>query len=152
MPIRQEFIMRTVAQTLAAKAHTEIHSISPDVTVFEAISRMAEKNVGALIVQELDQLVGIISERDYARKLVLLGRASVATPVSAIMSTPVITVTPKESTQHCMQLMTQGHMRHLPVVENDKLVGVVSIGDLVKDVISEQHGLIEQLQKYIRGE
>ena len=152
MPIRQEFIMRTVAQTLAAKAHTEIHSISPDVTVFEAISRMTEKNVGALIVQELDQLVGIISERDYARKLVLLGRASVATPVSAIMSTPVITVTPKESTQHCMQLMTQGHMRHLPVVENDKLVGVVSIGDLVKDVISEQHGLIEQLQKYIRGE
>jgi len=86
--------MKTVAQTLAAKAHAEIHSISPDATVFEAISRMAEKNVGALIVQELDQLVGIVSERDYARRLILLGRAS----VSAIMSTPVITVTPKETT------------------------------------------------------
>jgi len=144
--------MKTVAQTLAAKAHAEIHSISPDATVFEAITRMAEKNVGALIVQELDQLVGIVSERDYARKLVLLGRASVATPVRDIMSTPVITVTPKETTQCCMQLMTQGHMRHLPVVEDDKLIGVVSIGDLVKDVISEQRNLIEQLQKYIRGE
>jgi CBS domain-containing protein len=142
--------MKTVAQTLAATA--EIHSISPDATVFEAITRLAKKNVEALISQELGQLVGIVIERDYARKLVLLGRASVATPVRDIMSTPVITVTPKETTKCCMQLMTQGHMRHLPVVEDDKLIGVVSIGDLVKDVISEQHDLIEQLQKYICGE
>ncbi|WP_448144793.1 CBS domain-containing protein [Pseudomonas silesiensis] len=139
--------MKTVAQTLAATA--EIHSISPDATVFEAITRLAKKNVEALISQELGQLVGIVIERDYARKLVLLGRASVATPVRDIMSTPVITVTPKETTKCCMQLMTQGHMRDLPVVEDDKLIGVVSIGDLVKDVISEQHDLIEQLQKYI---
>ncbi|MEX5687420.1 CBS domain-containing protein [Pseudomonas silesiensis] len=144
--------MRIVAQALAAKAQEKTHSISPDATVFEAISRMAEKNVGALIVQELDHLVGIVSERDYARKLVLLGRASVATPVSAIMSTPVITVTPKESTQRCMQLMTQGHIRHLPVVEDDKVIGIVSIGDLVKEIITEQQDLIEHLQKYIRGE
>lgn len=144
--------MRIVAQTLAAKAHAETYSISPDATVFEAISRMAEKNVGALIVQELGQLVGIVSERDYARKLILLGRASVATPVSAIMSTPVITVTPNESTQRCMQLMTRGHIRHLPVIEDDKVIGIVSIGDLVKEIINEQQDLIDQLQKYIRGE
>ncbi|MOA47866.1 Inosine-5'-monophosphate dehydrogenase [compost metagenome] len=96
-------------------------------------------------------MVGIVSERDYARKMVLHGRASAATPVSAIMSAPVVTVAPQESTQRCMQLMTSGQMRHLPVVADGGLVGLISIGDLVKDIISEQQDLIEHLQKYIRG-
>ena len=143
--------MRTVVHTLAAKPAAEIHAIAPDESVFEALRRMAENNVGALVVTEGERLVGIVSERDYARKMVLKGRASAATPVSAIMSSPVVTVTPQATAQQCMKLMTRGHPRHLPVVDDGRLVGLVSIGDLVKDIISEQQDLIEHLQQYIRG-
>lgn len=107
--------MRTVVHTLAAKPAAEIHAIAPDESVFEALHRMAENNVGALVVTEGERLVGIVSERDYARKMVLKGRASAATPVSAIMSSPVVTVTPQATAQQCMKLMTRGHLRHLPV-------------------------------------
>ncbi|URD45504.1 CBS domain-containing protein (plasmid) [Pseudomonas sp. BYT-5] len=144
--------MRTIAQTLAGKPQSLIYSIHPESSVFEAIRRMAEKDVGALIVQEGERLVGIVSERDYARKMVLCGRASAATPVSIIMSSPVVTVSPSETIQHCLQLMSRGHMRHLPVVEAGRVIGMVSIGDLVKDIITEQAELIDHLQKYIRGE
>lgn len=144
--------MRTIAQTISSKTKSVIHSITSDASVFEAIHRMAEQDVGALVVQDGEKLVGIVSERDYARKMVLCGRASAVTPVSAIMSSPVVTVTPSETIQHCMQLMTHGHMRHLPVAEGGKLIGMVSIGDLVKEIISEQSELIDHLQKYIRGE
>ncbi|RBL67361.1 hypothetical protein C3E98_032385 [Pseudomonas sp. MWU13-2625] len=118
----------------------------------EALMVMAEKNVGALPVLENGVVVGVISERDYARKLVLHGRSSVGTPVSAIMSSPVITVDSHQSVDTCMNIMTDHHLRHLPVVENGQLLGLLSIGDLVKEAIAEQADLIRQLEQYIRGE
>lgn len=113
---------------------------------------LAEKNIGALPVVENDQVVGIVSERDYARKLVLKGRSSPFTTVREIMSSPVVTVDPKQNLEYCMNLMTNRHLRHLPVVENGKLLGLLSIGDLVKETIAEQANLILQLEQYIRGE
>jgi CBS domain-containing protein len=112
---------------------------------------MAEKNVGALPVIEKGQVVGVISERDYARKVVLLGRSSVGTPVRAIMSSPVVTADSQQSIEHCMAVMTDSHLRHLPVVENGELIGLLSIGDLVKQAIVEQADLIRQFEHYIRG-
>lgn len=146
--------MKTVAQLLKLKAqhHQQVHTIGPDQMVMEALRLMAEKNVGALPVVKDGQVVGIVSERDYARKVVLQGRSSVDTPVIEIMSAKVITVDPHKSIDHCMSLMTDGHLRHLPVVENDQLVGLLSIGDLVKEAIAEQADLIRQLEQYIRGE
>ena len=126
-----------------------IFSIGPDEPVLDAIRLMAEHHVGALVVMKGEQLVGIVSERDYARKVILKGRSSADTPVSQIMSSPVITVTLNSSVQDCMQLMTTRHLRHLPVVEAGKLVGMVSIGDLVKAVMEEQKQTIEQLESYI---
>lgn len=114
---------------------------------------LAEHNVGALpVVDQAGELVGVVSERDYARKVVLRGRSSVGTPVSAIMSSPVITVTPQQSIQACMDLMTERHLRHLPVIDGGKLVGLLSIGDLVKAALAEQTALVQQLERYIRGE
>jgi CBS domain-containing protein len=146
--------MKTVAQLLKSKATQNqlVHTIAPDQMVLEALRVMAEKNVGALPVIENGQVVGVISERDYARKVVLLGRSSVGTPVSAIMSAPVVTVDSRQSVETCMGIMTHSHLRHLPVVENGELLGLLSIGDLVKEAIAAQADLIQQLEQYIRGE
>jgi len=144
--------MKSVADLLRSKPNAEIHRIGPHRTVLEAITLMAEKGVGALVVMDDDKVVGIISERDYARKIVLMERSSYNTEVCEIMSSHVISVQPHESNEHCMQLMTDKRLRHLPVMDGDKLVGMVSIGDLVKDIISDQKSMIRQLESYIRGE
>ena len=146
--------MKTVAQLLKLKAqHThQVYTIAPHQTVLEALMVMAEKNVGALPVVEGGQVVGIVSERDYARKMVLKGRSSVGTEVREIMSSPVITVDSHQNVETCMSMMTNSHLRHLPVVEDGKLLGLLSIGDLVKEAIAEQADLIRQLEQYIRGE
>lgn len=144
--------MKTVAQMLRSKPHQDIHRVAPDATMLDALRVMAEHNVGALLVMEGDHLLGIVSERDYARKGVLLGRSSVGTLVREIMSVPVISVTPRQSIRECMELMTARHLRHLPVLDDGALVGLLSIGDLVKETVAEQDGLIQQLEQYIRGE
>jgi CBS domain-containing protein len=141
--------MSTVRQLL--KGREALYSIAPGAPVLEAIRAMAEHRVGALLVMQGEALVGIVSERDYARKVILLGRASADTPVRTIMSTPVLTVTPEDTVNHCMQLMTDRHVRHLPALENGRVIGMVSIGDLVKAVIAEQRAQIEQLESYIRS-
>ncbi len=146
--------MKTVAQVLKAKdqKNQDVHTIQWDHTVFEALVRMSEKNVGALPVVRDGVVVGIISERDYARKLILKGLSSVTTRVDEVMSSPVITVDTHKSVDECMNIMTDSHLRHLPVVENGQLLGLLSIGDLVKEAIAEQADLIKQLEQYIRGE
>ena len=126
-------------------------SIAPDATVFEAIQLMADKNVGAVLVTENGKLVGIISERDYTRKVVLKGKSSRTTAVNEILSSQVIHVTPSQTVEECMRLMTDHHIRHLPVLDGQKIVGLVSIGDLVNWIISAQHTTISQLQAYITG-
>lgn len=144
--------MKSVAAVLKEKPDPSVHTIGPDASVFEALERMAEHNVGALLVMEGERLAGIVSERDYARKVILLARSSRDLPVRAIMSSPVMYVRLDQTNEECMALMTENRLRHLPVVENGKLVGLISIGDLVKDIISEQKFIIEQLEHYIRGE
>lgn len=129
-----------------------LYSVEPEDPVLEAIRQMAEHHVGALLVMKGTELQGIISERDYARKVILHGRSSAETPVWQIMSSPVITVSPQQTVQDCMQLMTQRRVRHLPVVEGGQVVGMVSIGDLVKNIIAEQQFTIQQLEFYIHGE
>jgi CBS domain-containing protein len=138
----------TVALVLRRKGG-EVWFVSPEQSVYEAIERMADKAVGALLVISGDKLVGIISERDYARKVILKGRASRTTQVKEIMTSPVIFVTPDHAVGECMDIITRNHIRHLPVVENEKVLGVVSIGDLVKWLVSEQEVTIEHLQNYI---
>ncbi len=142
--------MTTVSHLLASKK-SELFTIGSDVPVLEAVRTMAEHGVGALLVMRGDALAGIVSERDYARKVVLLGRASADTPVAQIMSSPVVTVSPDTNVQRCMVLMTERRIRHLPVVESGRVIGVVSIGDLVKSLIQEQQRTIEQLESYIHG-
>jgi len=129
----------------------EVFSISPDATVFEAVEIMDAKNVGALLVMEQEGVVGIISERDYTRKVVLRGKRSRETKVAEIMSTNVTVTHPREPVEKCLRLMTDKHIRHLPVLEDDKVVGVISIGDLVKHVISGQSAAIAHLEHYIHG-
>ena len=140
--------MRTVRQLLEAKS-AEVHSIAPDAPVIDAIRLMAERRIGALLVMEGSRLAGILSERDYARKVVLQGRSSKDTPVRDIMTAQVITVAPQDSTDRCMQLVTDSRIRHLPVLEGGQVVGVVSIGDLVKAVIADQRQELDHLQRYI---
>jgi CBS domain-containing protein len=142
--------MRLVKHLLEGKG-SAIYAIEPEKPVLEAIREMADKYVGALLVMQGGQLVGIVSERDYARKVILLGRSSAQTPVREIMSSPVMTVAPGDSVNHCMKLMTDKRMRHLPVVENAKVIGMLSIGDLVKAVIDDQAEQLEHLQRYIAG-
>ena len=140
----------TISEILSQKG-TTVWSISPNATVFDAIALMAEKNVGALLVTESDKLVGIISERDYTRKVMLKGKTSKATAVKEILSGHVIHVSPAQTVEECMRLMTDHHFRHLPVLDGEKIVGVISIGDLVNWIISSQHSTISQLQTYITG-
>ena len=142
--------MHTLQQILNQKETNDIWSVPPTNTVFEAIQVMADKRAGALLVMDGAKLEGIISERDYAREVILKGRSSKKTLVGEIMSSNVITVAPTDSVQNAMEVMTQHHIRHLPIVDDTTVVGVVSIGDLVKDVISDQQSTIEQLESYIR--
>jgi len=142
--------MQTVQQLLRAKG-SQMYSVAPGDSVRHAIEIMATRHVGALLVMDQGQLLGIISERDYARKVILMNRSSQDTPVRDIMSSPAVTVTPQASVHECMQLMTARRFRHLPVVENGRVIGVLSIGDLVKAVIDEQAAHIEQLERYIAG-
>lgn len=142
--------MRLVKHLLEAKPNA-IHAVAPEQAVLEAIRMMAEKHVGALLVMRGSELIGIVSERDYARKVILKGKSSADTPVSDIMSAPVLTVDPGESVHRCMRVMTEQRIRHLPVVADSKVVGVLSIGDLVKAVIDDQAETLEQLQRYIAG-
>jgi CBS domain-containing protein len=143
--------METVRQMLNQKGF-EVIAISPEQSVYEAIKTMAEREVGALVVLEQGKLAGIISERDYARKIILLGRRSRETLVREIMVTKPITVRPDDSVRTCMELMTLHRIRHLPVLEGDKLVGLVSIGDVVKAIMTQQAFMIEQLEHYISGQ
>lgn len=147
----QEEKMTTVAQVLQAKADQETISIDPQATVLEAISLMATKGIGAVLVLDGEKVVGILSERDYTRKIALMQRSSEQTLVSEIMTPHVITVQRNHTVEDCLALMTERHLRHLPVVENEKLIGLVSIGDLVKAAMEDQKKLIEQLQQYISG-
>jgi CBS domain-containing protein len=140
--------MKSVKQLLEAKGGA-IYRVAPDARVFEALKLMAEKEVGALVVMEGDRLAGILSERDYARKVILLGKSSHDIAVREIMTAQVVTVSPRQSVEECMALMTQRRIRHLPVIEGDRLIGVLSIGDLVKEVIAEQEQTIKQLEDYI---
>ena len=140
----------TVASVLKSKG-SAIWSIAPDATVYEAIAMMANKGVGALLVLAGGRLEGIISERDYARKVILEGRSSKDTPVREIMTRPVKTVTPDHTVDECMQIMTESRIRHLPVVERDTVVGIVSIGDMVRATIAAQAATIDHLHTYILG-
>lgn len=143
-------ITTTIGSILNRKG-TTVWSVSPTNTVFEAISMMAEKNIGALPVMEGDRLVGMISERDYARKVILLGRGSKETAVAEIMTLNVRTMGLGDSVQECMQIMTENRVRHIPVLENDKLIGLISIGDCVNWIISAQTAAIDDLERFVTG-
>ncbi|PYK60879.1 MAG: histidine kinase [Verrucomicrobia bacterium] len=143
-------ISGTVGTILNQKGR-QVYSILPDATVFEAIQLMAEKNVGALLVVSEHRLLGVISERDYTRKVALKGKSSRETKVLEIISSPLVSATPGHSVEECMRLMTNNRVRHLPILEGEKLVGIVSIGDLVNWTISAQDAAIEQLKSYITG-
>lgn len=143
--------MHTLQQILNQKKTNEIWSVTPTASVFEAIQVMADKRAGALLVMDGAKLEGIISERDYAREVILKGRSSKKTLVGEIMSAEVITVSPSDSVQNALEVMTEHHIRHLPIMDSEAVAGVVSIGDLVKDVISVQQSTIEQLENYIKS-
>ena len=142
--------MISIRQLLERKG-SEVWSTSPDASVYEALQLLAEKNIGALVVLREAELVGVVSERDYARKVILHGKTSMKTPVKEIMTEEVITVGTGSTVEEAMALMTDKRIRHLPVVEGGKIVGVVSIGDLVKAIIADQEFTIDQLEKYISG-
>ena len=144
--------MKSVAHILKAKADQRVYSIAPGASVLDAVNLMAERNIGALVVMEGEKIVGIITERDYARKIVLMARSSQDTPVRDIMTASAMYVSPVQTNEECMALMTETRVRHLLVVDTGKLIGLISIGDLVKDIISEQKFIIEQLEHYITGE
>jgi CBS domain-containing protein len=149
--VRGRIQMTTVRQLLDQKGRN-IWSIHPDATVFDAIAKMAEKDIGSLVVMEGDEFVGIITERHYARNVVLKGKTSPATPVRDIMERHVVIALPEQSVDQCMALMSEKRVRHLPVFEGKKPIGIVSIGDLVKSTIGDQKFMIDQLEHYIRGE
>jgi len=142
--------MKTIHQVLSAKA-LSIVSITPDTLIYDALVIMAEKHIGALLVLEGDHLAGIFSERDYAREVMLKGRSSRTSFIKEVMTTNVITVSPKDTMEECMSLMSGKRVRHLPVIEDGKVIGILSIGDLVKETIAEQEAVIKQLEHYIQG-
>lgn len=142
--------MTTVQQLLDEKGH-DVWSIHPDASVLDAIQMMADKDVGALVVIENGKSVGIISQWDYARKIILKGKSSPKTPIRDIMTTRIICTRPEQTVEECMAVMTETHVRHLPVLHEDQLVGIVSMGDLVKSIIADQRFTIEQLAHYIHG-
>ncbi len=142
--------MATVRQILDAKGH-DVALIGPDGTVYDAIRKMADENIGSLVVMDGEKIVGIVTERDYARNVFLKGKASPTTLVKDIMSIRVICAWPDQSVEECMAIMTDKAVRHLPVLENKRLIGLVSIGDLVKSIIGDQKFIIEQLERYIGG-
>jgi CBS domain-containing protein len=142
--------MQTIRQILEDKGY-EVFSIGPGASVYSAIELMAENGIGALMVMEGNRTVGLISERDYARKVILKGRSSKDTEVREVMTTHVVCVHPEQTLEECMALMTEKRVRHLPVMEGDRLVGIISIGDLVRSIIAEQQFIIEQLEHYISG-
>ncbi len=142
--------MEFVSQFLEKKGH-DVWWVAPETTVFDALQLMANKKVGALLVLEEDSLVGVFSERDYARKVILKGKSSKDTPVRDIMSTKIVCVAPNQSTEECMSLMTEKRVRHLPVMNGENLIGIISIGDVVKAVIADREDIIEQLEHYITG-
>ena len=143
--------MTVVAKILQSKPDAIVHTIAPQASVLDALRLMADKGIGALVVTQGDAILGIVTERDYARKIALLGRTSAATLVQDVMTTSVRFVRSTQTSEQCMQLMTGNRLRHLPVVDDNKLVGMISIGDLVKDIISEQKFIIEQMENYITG-
>ena len=142
--------MKRVTDILAVKG-SAIYCIAPDASVYDAMKQMADKGIGALMVMDGEKLVGVISERDYARKIILLGRSSRSTQVKEIMTGHVLYAQPQQNIDECMAIMTEKRVRHLPVLEQGKVIGVISIGDLVKSIITEQKFIIEQLEKYITG-
>jgi CBS domain-containing protein len=144
--------MSTAADVLKSKPHRDVYTIPPDASVLDAVRLMAEKDIGALLVTEGDRVVGIVSERDYARKITLMSRSSRDTRVRDIMTADVMYVRPSHTTEQCLAVMTENRLRHLPVMDNGKLIGLISIGDLVKDIISEQRFVIAQLEHYITGD
>ena len=146
----KSFLDEPVKSLLREKSNA-VWSISPDASVYEAIEQMSQRHIGALVVLSAGSLAGIVSERDYARKVVLMGRHSRETRVRDIMSSPVLYVTPEETLDHCLRLMTSRRIRHLPVLEGEKLVGILSIGDLVSWIINSQEQTIHQLKNYITG-
>ena len=143
--------MKSVAQVLKSKPEQNVETIAPATSVFDAVRLMAEKNIGALLVMEGQTIAGMLTERDYARKIILMGRSSKETRVRDVMTSPVMYVRPDQTNEERMALMTDNRVRHLPVVDQGKLIGLISIGDLVKDIISEQKFIIEQLEHYITG-
>jgi CBS domain-containing protein len=144
--------MKTAASIVGFKPDQTVYTVSPAATAQEAARLMADRNIGALVVMDRDEVVGIVSERDYVRKLVPTARPAYQTPVRDIMSSPVMYVHPHRTSDECMALMTDSRLRHLPVMDGGKLIGLISIGDLVKATISEQQFIIEQLEHYITGE
>jgi CBS domain-containing protein len=142
--------MKTVKDILRAKG-SKVYSISPDATVYEALNRMAEENVGSMLVFEGKDLVGLISERDYSRKTILKGRLSKDTAVREIMTIPVVSVHPDDDIEACMELFTDKRVRHLPVIEKGKVVGIVSMGDVFKIILDYKEFIIEELENYIKG-
>jgi CBS domain-containing protein len=143
--------MKTLQQLLNTKKHKEVISIAPHRPVFDALVVLAEYKIGALAVLDGDKLVGIFSERDYAREIILKGKSSKITPISEVMSTNVLTVKPSDTVEQAMNIMSDKHIRHLPVLEGNKVIGMLSIGDLVKETIEYQQTLIKQLESYITG-
>ncbi len=142
--------MNNVAEIIKLKGN-EVFTISPNITVFDALKILAEKNIGALVVTKNEKVVGIFSERDYARKIILKGKSSIVTTVNELMTTDVLFVSQEASIDECMDLMSENHIRHLPVIEDEKLVAVISIGDVVKHIIKHQKFQIRELEKYIKG-
>jgi CBS domain-containing protein len=143
--------MRTVNHCLQTKGR-QVWAVSPEATVFEALQMMSEKDIGALLVMDGDNLEGIFSERDYARKVILVGKTSAETLVREVMTSKVIYIRPEQTIEESMAVMTDKHVRHLPVLQAGKVVGVISIGDVVKTIISDQEFVIEQLENYITGQ